>query len=825
MGMDLDGSPDTLAVPPLCPVPGVILVPIRHHSPVCAEAVSALISRERPSRVLIEMPSDFEPHIPLLLDERTVPPVAIVALARRGSGVEQEELAGSYPFSIHSPEFVAVREGVAAGAAIRFIDRASDARLLDSREGAQEDAERPPAEPLAADDGLTGGRYIKVLCERTGCRDGFELWDRLFESRLGCTEPEAVLSDIMAYCTAIRAATPDSVIVNDDTLGREAEMIAHIHDAMNEREVDDGPILVVIGGFHAPPLAEAAKRIAAGDAPPTPSRPTSEARSWLTRYGMRELDALNAYGAGLPSPGWYDAVWHKRSEGGQPDLAAVTSNLMLTHRRNLPDGMAPPIPSTVEALRLADGLAAMRGLPGPMRAEIEDAARTAYVKGEAGRGLAGASDPVIASLREFMAGTAIGDVPPSAGSPPLLESVREWARAYRFDVEDGTERRRDLDIRRNPRHARISAFLHALDLIGAGFARRETGPDFAGGTRLDLVNETWTVAWSHRVEARLVERSVLGSTLEGAALRTLARDFAAQAQGGEARDSAASVRLLGRGLIAGLGAALRPLAVRIERTIAEEPRFAGAAGALRRLNALERGTRALAGDRALDLTPLSQAAYRRMLFLIPTLGDTALERTSEVLDAMRDAAAAAREFEEQDGRADGDGAFHRALVRLAAGEDARNPAITASVMALARTGEPAIGQALVRAVRGSLGGVALSGDARVAVLRGAISADPSVLWSVPGLLDAVDDVLRDFDENDFLGALPELRLAFTALNPRETDRVAEELVAHHGENARHLVRIEQTATLEEAARGAMIDAAVAASLRNDGLGAWLEDVA
>ena len=226
-----------------------------------------------------------------------------------------------------------------------------------------------------------------------------------------------------------------------------------------------------------------------------------------------------------------------------------------------------------------------------------------------------------------------------------------------------------------------------------------------------------------------------------------------------------------------------------------------------------------------------------MLLLIPDLAAIPENRTEEALSAMRDAPGAAREFEagEFEGGEGGEGgdadpagrglaakdsAFLAAIARLAAVPDARNPTITGAVLALATQAGPGAGATLVRAVRGALGGVALAGKERVALLRGALACAPTALWTVPGLLDAVDEVLRGFDEATFMAALPDMRAAFTALNPRETDRVAALLAERHGGGARRLTQ-SSGHTIEEAAEAARIEAALEAALRADGLGDWL----
>ena len=89
------------------------------------------------------------------------------------------------------------------------------------------------------------------------------------------------------------------------------------------------------------------------------------------------------------------------------------------------------------------------------------------------------------SLRTWLTGSAIGEVPPSAGSPPLVEAVRAQARSLGFTVSDGERRNRELDIYRKPRHREASRFCHAMALIDASFSQRTGGPDFRNDVSLD----------------------------------------------------------------------------------------------------------------------------------------------------------------------------------------------------------------------------------------------------------------------------------------------------------------------------------------------------
>ena len=52
---------------------GVHLVPIRHHSPACALALSALLEEVRPATVLIAGPVEYADLLPSLPDLSPIP--------------------------------------------------------------------------------------------------------------------------------------------------------------------------------------------------------------------------------------------------------------------------------------------------------------------------------------------------------------------------------------------------------------------------------------------------------------------------------------------------------------------------------------------------------------------------------------------------------------------------------------------------------------------------------------------------------------------------------------------------------------------------------
>jgi hypothetical protein len=87
----------------------------------------------------------------------------------------------------------------------------------------------------------------------------------------------------------------------------------------------------------------------------------------------------------------------------------------------------------------------------------------------------------------------------------------------------------------------------------------------------------------------------------------------------------------------------------------------------------------------------------------------------------------------------------------------------------------------------------------------------------------LDERLKHWDDHAFLQILPELRLAFSELTPRETDRVAAAAAGLHGAaTLGNLVNYEIDE--KDLAFNVALNEALCACLNEDGLGAWIEVV-
>lgn len=872
---------------------GIHFAPVRHHSPACAVAVRAVIEELRPAAVLIEGPEEFTRLIPDLLHEETRPPIAVLSLggSSAGSGAgggakardaeDEPAGAGFYPLASFSPEWVALRAGHSVGAELAFVDRSFGERSAAERalsgsaapgqdgvgeggieDGAGSGTARPDpfARTLMSERYLAHSEAIAALARRLGCRDHDEVWDQLFEARASAelADWRTVFDDVFAWSALARLDYEEGVLAGDGSLDREARMAARIAETVDRLSADRptgggaGPVLVVTGAFHTLALVEALS--GAPEGAPVRDRqpdggfgPPVEGEAWLVRYDHERLDGLRGYGAGMPSPGYYERLHaaHLRELGLAPEPAtpgpigarALATEILVDVARSAAGrGHGVSLPQVGAAAESAVRLAELRERSFACRTDLLDAVRSCYVQDDGGVGGPGEPErPLGLAVAEVFGGRSLGDVPPGSASPPLVRDVRERVRAVRLVIDDSVPRTTRLDARRTASHRAKRQVLALLDFVGAGFGQLVSGPDHVAGRGLGLITEEWQYCWTPLVEARLVEMVHLGATLDAVAV---ARLYEAEARlagtgtgataGAGAGAGAATVdalaRLVAQALVIGMGAHL-PRIVSLLRTTLDTDRDLGSvvSGARRLLGLWHARVELGAEEHAHELLDLMSQALATAAYLVSDLGrtraedeDAAIGTLIDLRSLLRDAAAAG------DGDHGGTGAENRtAVVReLARLRDDRNtaPAVSGALLALGFTDGEVPDDVLVTRVRGALTAGADRGTA-VRFLGGVMRAAPDLILHTPEMFDAVDDALRALQGDAFLAVLPDLRRAFTWLRPTETHRLAKRVAESTGARVDQ-VDVRVALSEEDLAAGLALDHELAAVLERDGLAHW-----
>ena len=483
----------------------LLLLGVRHHGPGSARAVRAALDVYRPQAVLIEGPPEADVLTALAADPAMRPPVALLAHA-----VEDPSRAAFWPFAEFSPEWVALQWAAAAGAAVRFIDLPA-AHTLALR-AAEAEAEPDPAAETAAEaepepepsaDPATEAAVrvdpLAVLARTAGYEDAERWWEDAVEHR-GSGGEEDAFAPFEAVAEAMGAIRETYGEGDPRDLVREAHMRLRVREARRAY----ARTAVVCGAWHVPALAE--RTTAAADRLLLKGLPKAKVETTWVPWTHRRLARAGGYGAGIDSPGWYQ---HLFTAPDRPVTRWMTKVAGLLREEDLPVSSA----HVIEAVRLADTLAAMRGRPLAGLGETTDAIRAVMCDG---------SDVPLALIRDrLVVGDVLGEVPPDAPAVPLARDLAREQRRLRLKPE-ALDKELELDLRKEL-DADRSQLLHRLRLLGI-----EWGEPAASRSGKGTFRETWRLRWEPEAAIRVAEAGIWGTTVH-AASSARAQDEAASA--------------------------------------------------------------------------------------------------------------------------------------------------------------------------------------------------------------------------------------------------------------------------------------------------------
>jgi hypothetical protein len=762
----------------------VVYFPVRHHSPACAWHVDRLIREIRPAAVLIEGPRDATRLIPFLLHKRARMPVAIYTtfVQRREDDIPLRH-AAYYPLCDYSPELAAVRAADAIGAEARFIDLTFPEMVL-----AEQTPHDEHARSLFEERYLTHSRLLRAACRRSGARDPDDLWDHLYEVDHVHVATPAFMRNVLAYCALARHDYTPEMLTAEGCTAREAAMAAAVADTK-------GKVIVVTGGFHTVALPQAKPAM-----PPAVKVVGEDAQVVLMRYGFEQLDRLNGYASGMPAPEFYQRSWEGR------DPAEILAELGRECRERQP-GVASPA-DLIAALAHVHRLAQFRGHPRPSREDLLDGVRSVLIKGaEDVEGVL-----TMALARKLMAGDRVGDVPPEAGQPPIVDDFRHSAAALKIDLDRAEAREVALDIYRKSRAREVSRLFHRLNFLEVPFADRVSGPDFVHGKDLERVQEVWTYHWSPRTESRLIENSLYGSTLEEAATASMLERLVEAEKQGKGRRSDLAAELLLEACRMGLHRHTQDLLDRTHSLVGEDGLFVSLVRTIEMLLVLHVSREPLEAHHLSGLSDLAGAAYDRACYLLPGLVNTGEAEEKQALEALNSLCQAAQTLGDTPERRQLRWERLQDLAQTTGGNAALRGAAVGLLFGDGQLAPPE----LVAHLRGHLFSVRDNGAEGPRFLRGLMRTTRSALWQVPDVLRSLHELLSEWEEEHFIRQLPNLRLAFADLTPRECDQVAREVATQAG--VASLKPVEATKfTSADMLQGAEVNRRVLEGLRRDGL--------
>ncbi len=469
---------------------------VRHHGPGSARAVRAALAALDPGVILIEGPPEADEitrHVGSL-----VPPVAMLAHAPDKPG-----RAAFWPFAEFSPEWQALVHAAKAGQPVRFIDLPA-AVTLAGRRGrlAQEKPEEPedpekPEEPEESD-GEPGGQDerpaiaadpLAWLSTAAGHDDPERWWEDVVEHRLG-GDPLELFAAIGEAMTELRAAAAqDGWTLPVRESQREAAMRSGVRAAV---KAGHERIAVICGAWHVPALIAATT--ARADAELLRGLPTVRTRVTWVPWTSQRLTHASGYGAGVVSPGWYAHLWRA------PDKVTtrwVVKAAALLREADLPASTA----AALEAVRLAEALAAVRGRSLPGLTELTDAVQSILCHGD--------DTPLRLITSKLVIGEELGEVPPDVPVVPLQADFEARCRRLRFRPT-AADRDVELDLRKENDRDR-SRLLHRLRLLDVPWGTVTVAS--GEGT----FKEAWRLRWQPEYLVTLIEHARYGTTVGSAA--------------------------------------------------------------------------------------------------------------------------------------------------------------------------------------------------------------------------------------------------------------------------------------------------------------------
>ena len=260
-------------------------------------------------------------------------------------------------------------------------------------------------------------------------------------------------------------------------------------------------VAVVCGAWHAPALAGTLPPMVR-DAKILRGTPKRKVRLTWVPWTHERLASSTGYGAGVASPGWYHHLW---TAPDQPIARWLTKVAHALRARDLMTSSA----HVIEAVRLAETLASLRGRPLAGLAEVTEATRAVLCDGD--------ELAVRYVTDHLVVGQALGSVSPDVPTVPLEADLLTTCRTLLIRRQ-AVPRIHDLDLRRSIDQARSRLF-HRLRLLGLDWIQPAESAVQGQGT----FRETWESCWEPEYAVAIVEAAVWGTTVESAATERVAR--------------------------------------------------------------------------------------------------------------------------------------------------------------------------------------------------------------------------------------------------------------------------------------------------------------
>ena len=456
---------------------------IRHHGPGSAKRLLKALRALEPDCLLVEAPADAEKQLLQITTEGLKPPVSILMYNPKDFAQ-----ASYLPFADFSPEWQAIKYALKKDIPIRAMDlpmgiqmmqRENQSMRLQLIKEQDPELQRMILDPL--------GYMAKIA----GYEDSERWWEHTFEQE---ENDLAVFTGINEMMQALR--TTVGHLDKSETLVREAHMRKVLRKAIKEGFEN---IAVVCGAWHSPAIENWQQYKTSHDNTVLRGLKKIKLTSCWIPWSYDRLAKYSGYGAGVISPAWYDLLFSRRKE----TTIRWMSRAARLFRKEGFDSSAAHV---IEAVRLAESLASMRGLQVPGVEELEDAAVTTFSAGD--------KQPLQLIQERLVIGDVVGKVPIQLSNIPLQKDFEAQVKKARLTANyKSTETfNKELDFRKETQK-RASILLHRLSILGIPWGTLKN----LSGRDLGSFKEKWRLKWRPDYAIRIIQASMYGNTVEEAA--------------------------------------------------------------------------------------------------------------------------------------------------------------------------------------------------------------------------------------------------------------------------------------------------------------------
>ena len=461
---------------------------IRHFSPSCAFYVTEFLNRVKPECVLIEGPYDLNNLIEPLCSPFAVMPCAILAYT-----VNPPVKTVLWPFAEFSPEYRAMLWAIEHNVPVKFCDLPSSCVLAQMIEESlnTDETKDSPEEKFS----------IYDYMEKSSGMDNDSLWEYTFEQ---CENYEDFIIATEEYGKTIREFSDSS---EHNNILREAFMRRVISES--EKIYTSEKVAVITGCFHTIGIKNIP--FSKDDEKLTKKLPTTECKSTLMPYSYYRLSSRSGYGAGSKAPAYYEILWRNRLKNTLKDSSAEYLARIAEYQRE--HGFSASSAQVIEALRLSETLAVMRGGKFANFSDLRDSAVTCLGGGSFGE--------ISEACANTEIGTKIGLLPDGTVCTSVQEDFMRQLKDLKLErFRSAKVEELELDLRENIRvkseksaflGLNRSFFLHRLRILDIHFGeqlyRQQENATWA---------ELWKLQWTPETEIEIVEASLNGDTIEQA---------------------------------------------------------------------------------------------------------------------------------------------------------------------------------------------------------------------------------------------------------------------------------------------------------------------